>query len=222
MKINYSSYRTEVSANQGHLHRNRSTSWKMQWNHSLFIHKIIDAGIFCTQSFCQHFWLFFDRFGKRCVWITFSYGVKCFPFYVDTPKYNWKSKYFRLSIDRFPFNPKTPIGYIVASIVEYFVFWHNFYLALCLVSFGIGSFLFAVTLAKFLENTLYHINIKAKKKKTQSTAWHELIDFIELQMDGKQLSLLWICIFSKILICPFMVYVLGLWKFSPIFMNKYF
>lgn len=68
------------------------------------------------------------------------------------------------------------------------MFWHNFYLALCLVSFGIGSFLFAITLAKFLEDAVYDINAKAKKKRNRSKVWHDLIDFIELQMAGKQLS----------------------------------
>lgn len=98
--------------------------------------------------------------------------------------------------DRFPFDSKTPIGYMAAFILECIVFWHNFWLALCLVCFGIGSFLYALPLAEFLQNNLYHINENAKSKQNKSIAANDLSDFIELNTTGKQLSLQLLISFS--------------------------
>lgn len=89
---------------------------------------------------------------------------------------------------RFPFNPKTPIGFFVAFILQCIVLWHAFIFCTIMASFGINAFIFGIATTKLLKHALDHTNKSGKIEKNRLSAAKELTEFVELQSSAKQLS----------------------------------
>lgn len=92
------------------------------------------------------------------------------------------------NIYRFPFDSKTPAGYLTAFAFQCILQCHNFLFSLGLVCFGIGTFLFGIALAKILRINLRRINKDAKNKRNRLAAANALSEMIEIQSAEKQLS----------------------------------
>lgn len=92
------------------------------------------------------------------------------------------------NFQRYPFDSKTIIGFFVAFIMQSTVLWYVFTVVTVLVSFGINSFIFGISITTHLKIVLHHINANAKNKKNRLSAINELNNFIELQSEGNQLS----------------------------------
>lgn len=91
-------------------------------------------------------------------------------------------------MERTPFDSRNLFGYLIAFIYQCIVFWNGIYFISCMICFGIGVYLFGLTLAEFLENILYQINKDAKDKRLRLEVMHSLCDFVELQATIKKLS----------------------------------
>lgn len=87
-----------------------------------------------------------------------------------------------------PFDWKNLPGYLVAFVIQSTIVWHNFCFTACLVTFGIGMFLFVITITKDIKFCLHQVNKKAKNKNHQLDANKKLSKFIESFSLAKQLS----------------------------------
>lgn len=87
-----------------------------------------------------------------------------------------------------PFNWMNLPGYLTVFVIQSIMVWHNLCFTACLVTFGIGVFLFVITVTEDIKSSLRQINTKAKRNKHQLDANKELSQFIECFSVAKQLS----------------------------------
>lgn len=59
---------------------------------------------------------------------------------------------------RFPFNAKTPAGYLGAVLIQCVTTVYHFILLASLIAFGVGAFLSNIQMAEDLENDLNSVN----------------------------------------------------------------
>lgn len=88
--------------------------------------------------------------------------------------------------DRLPFDWKNPFGFIIAIVLESIGIWFGVSFTACLVTFGIGSYLFEITFTKIIKRSLRNINHSAKKKKSKIELMKQLSDYIEHQTAEKR------------------------------------
>ena len=72
--------------------------------------------------------------------------------------------------------------------MQYVEVIYNFTLVACLISLGVGAFLFAVSAAKDAKKNLKTINQNAKNKGQRSQILKKLADYIQFHSDEKKLS----------------------------------
>ena len=88
----------------------------------------------------------------------------------------------------FPFDSHSPIGYLIAFILECIILWHCFCLSLSTINYSIGIYQFAIASTKELKNYLDRIKENAKIKSKQFAMEKNITEFIESQTMAKQLS----------------------------------
>lgn len=95
---------------------------------------------------------------------------------------------------RFPFDWKTPFGYLIAFRLQYITLAHVFQFIALLVSVGIGFFLLTITMLKDLKRT-----VRALKSYNQNEmlSMNQLYDFIKFHSITKQLSLFFIDLWAS-------------------------
>lgn len=100
------------------------------------------------------------------------------------------SKFVFLALERLPFDPNNPIGYLAAIILEYTILDYELYWIACTCALGVGAFLLAISLLKEIQCILHSINNSAKVKKHQSNELKVLFsEFIQVHAATKQLSI---------------------------------
>lgn len=67
-------------------------------------------------------------------------------------------------IERFPFNWRNPFGYLIAASIQCIEVLNSLTFVACMISLGVGAFLFAVAGAKAATIILKEINENAKSK----------------------------------------------------------
>lgn len=91
------------------------------------------------------------------------------------------------SIFRFPFNWKTPFGYLVAYILNCcatFCVIYGHYMVFC---FLIGSSWLTITCVKDITNDLNNLTVKRLTHESQQQLKRSLINIIQFHSDAKQL-----------------------------------
>lgn len=91
-------------------------------------------------------------------------------------------------IKRLPFDWNTPIGYLVATILQYILSAISFTVVGCIVSCGIGGFLFALAMTSDITEILNSINDDAKSTETEQMAVQQLRDYIQMYSMLKELG----------------------------------
>lgn len=76
----------------------------------------------------------------------------------------------------------------MAAMLEFFVLFHNLHFTSSMANFGIGSYLYVMTMAGDIEGTLSRINESAKKKRNRISTVEKFTGFIELESTAKKLS----------------------------------
>lgn len=99
--------------------------------------------------------------------------------------FNW------LQSDRFPFDWKNPVGFLVAVIIQYILDLVGFAVVLGSLSFGVSVYLFTLSVNKDIRGILKTINRKAKSTQNQQNIIHRTRVYIQLHSDLKQLSAKW-------------------------------
>lgn len=95
---------------------------------------------------------------------------------------------FSFNAKSFPFDTKTPIGYVVGVILEYGCAKYMVMFIASIACFAIGAFLFAQSLIKDIQRCLKSRHISAKSKDHPLALTKELIVIIQYYSDAIQLS----------------------------------
>lgn len=95
-------------------------------------------------------------------------------------------------IHRFPFDTRNPIGYLIASGLQFVHLAFESFFISNLVSLGVGAFLYALTAIKDLKNILRSIDAQCMQKKPmreRRQAMNQVREFVQMHSELKQLSL---------------------------------
>lgn len=93
---------------------------------------------------------------------------------------------------------QNPFVYLIAATYQYIVLAYAFLFMACVLSIGIGAFLFQLTVNADIKRNLRSINECAKSQRFGlHAAFNELFDTIQLHSDTKQLV---ICCFLGVAI----------------------
>lgn len=98
---------------------------------------------------------------------------------------------------RIPFNWKTPIGYLIAFLIQACFFEAMLQAACCALGMLIGFFLFMKAFGESLQRKIYNINQNYKFDKNVEEITFEICDFIRLHSDAKELSKMFASIFPQ-------------------------
>lgn len=88
----------------------------------------------------------------------------------------------------FPFEWNDPIRYVLITVLQYTMVDITMIPISCTVSVVIGSLLWLQSIEKDIDHGLNGINANMKKRKTQKRIPKQLLDFVKLHTDAKQLS----------------------------------
>lgn len=137
----------------------------------------------CSDICCQSLQLFYHGVGGRRLSI-------CCPIVVS--RQLWSSicihSYTFWWYFRFPFDTKQPLGYSVASILQFLFTSCIFTITAVCVAVGLGTFLLAISLTKDIQNDFILINKNAKSKRKRGHALKQLSELIQYHASAKQLS----------------------------------
>lgn len=133
----------------------------------------------------------------------------CFFFGIDAPFHYTQIFCFEffLSYIRFPFDWKTPVGFVFATLLECLTMLYVNVMNSSFLSLAIGSYFWSMSCIKDLKNNLNSIRkfVKPKSKRSQFTK--QILDavdhhskLIELSLFAKSLSLSILCTFYLLLI----------------------
>ena len=95
---------------------------------------------------------------------------------------------FFVTLLRYPFNWRNPITYFVAISYQYYTAIYLFRFVACLISFGLGIFLFAISATNDIKNDLKLMNDKAKTKRNRVRILKCLSSFVQFHSAVKKLS----------------------------------
>lgn len=89
---------------------------------------------------------------------------------------------------RFPFDWKTPLGFLIAMGAQYTVLSYLTMIGGCVLVLGIGTFLYLMTMSKCIKSCLFAIGRNAELKSNRTHIEEQLIEFIQYHSRVKQLS----------------------------------
>lgn len=127
--------------------------------------------------------LLFHWFGWWIIWIAIRTMVR--QWFSSEIGVLLTEKYFKNINRRFPFNWKTPFGYLIAYALEYMGAVHSISIVLCQTTFIIASYWMLISLGKDITNELNTINA-AQEDRLELTM--KLSNVIHLHSNAKQLS----------------------------------
>lgn len=92
------------------------------------------------------------------------------------------------SIERLPFDWKTPKGYVISFIFQFILTINLLYSVLCLTILAIGTCLILISLAKDIQCYLNLIKMNARDKRNRRKISKKFTHFIRFHSNSKQLS----------------------------------
>lgn len=96
---------------------------------------------------------------------------------------------FSRLLKRFPFDSKNPVGYSIATFIEYIICGYEFFTAACTLAVVIGSYWVAISATREIRRILHSINHKTRANKNLSNEIKVLFaEFIDAHASVKQLS----------------------------------
>lgn len=90
-------------------------------------------------------------------------------------------------IKRFPFEWKNPLGYLIAIGIQYAITAYGVLIGACIISLGIGSFLYVIASTKCIRGNLFAIN-RCTNDSDKQHIWDQFIEFIQYHSRVKQFS----------------------------------
>lgn len=107
--------------------------------------------------------------------------------------------YLITCLKRFPFDPKNPIGYLIAVVLEYITLAYEYFVIACTLSLGIGAYWIATSATKDIQKHILHsINETARENGNQLSELKNLLsEYNEAHAAIKQLSTAGCCFLFK-------------------------
>lgn len=96
---------------------------------------------------------------------------------------------FSLDFNRYPFDPLTPIGFIVASIIFQFLFVLVLYAVMCVFGILIGCFALGMALSDDIQRKLENANDYYKKYKNHAKLIQQFGVIVFLTMKTREFSI---------------------------------
>lgn len=103
-----------------------------------------------------------------------------------------------IALERFPFDWRNPIGYLIVVTFEYIIYFYVCLIIACILGLEIGAYLFGISATKDIQRILHiiKINYEAQKYGIQASDLMKLFaEFINVHGSVKQLST--VSIFQK-------------------------
>lgn len=178
----------EVHSNEANFQANFTFRPAIERN-PIFGHSKIDNSMcVSTISRLQRFPLFCQWFRSGCIWIARTNVVSaCIAHKLLNRQRDVNEKYVCHLIERFPFDWKTPLGYLVAIALEYVVVSYVLLIAACLIIFGISAYLYIIALSKCIKGSLFAIGRRTQNKRNRHIS-DRFIEFAQFHGQVKQLS----------------------------------
>lgn len=85
-----------------------------------------------------------------------------------------------VNCDRVPFDWKNPAGYFIAATLQFIMIGFDLFYIACITSFGVGSYLFVISVVKDVKSNTNLINHSAKDKKNRLQTLKQLSEFIDI------------------------------------------
>lgn len=121
-----------------------------------------------------------------------------------------------------PFEWDNPIGYIFAVILQCILLTYVFFTMMILISIGVASYLYELSLTKDIKIILRTIDEMSKVRKNRPNLYIQFNEFVEVHSAAKQLSCKleivvlyisnWLELVSKLLTCVSYFHIMGIRK----------
>lgn len=82
-------------------------------------------------------------------------------------------------MQRFPFNWKTPFGYLSAFILLNIKLAYSLWIGACILALGIGLYFIMIAMNKSVKRNLFSIKRNVKNKINQEVIWKQFVEFFE-------------------------------------------
>lgn len=142
----------------------------------------------CAVVACAKLFLLLHHRGQKCLYVTSSNVVSS----IDLLSFDlWILYEIKLVLSiywRYPFDWRTPSGYLAAVFIQYIIAVYGFAFFGAMLSFGLGTYLFTVTLIDDAKEVLQNVDDCAKFKRKQTRMLKQLYNFIRFHSDMKQLN----------------------------------
>ena len=139
-----------------------------------------------TTIHLQLFYLLYHWFGSKSFRIASSDVVRIHFLFIHFFILNFIDFNLFFKIRRFPFDWKNPLGFLLATSLEFvMLFFSSRYLA-CFLILGFGMFMYGLSFAKDMIAELHSINKWAKAKKSETNILKRLIEIVIMHTDMKR------------------------------------
>lgn len=191
--ILHSVYRTQILSFAIDFPWNEWDGSKIEWNY-LFRRVKIDIGRYYIAM--VHLLLFHVFHHRFAIWIAMPNEVRFDQFHWPR-NYRFKSMKIKWSIEiilfsvhllRLPFNWRTPLGYLIASAIQYVMLLHASMIGANIVSLTFGCYFFAVAITKCFKCSLFAICQSTASETNRTCIWKQLLEFVEFQSRVEKLS----------------------------------
>lgn len=158
----------------------------MDRNHYIFGGKIDTRMRNSAKSPYVLLFILHHGFGKWCFWVATSNVVLKMDIQL---KWNPPNEIYRFLflIWRLPFDTRSPIVYLIVVTYQFIVAVYTFLFMACVLSIGIGDYLFLLSATVDIKRNLRSINKCARAQKNQlNMVFKELTDVIQLHSKSKE------------------------------------
>lgn len=90
---------------------------------------------------------------------------------------------------RLPFDVNHPIGYTIAALVEWTMVTYTLFVMMTIISIGVSSYLFVMSLTEDLKSILQSIGGNSQFKDNRPKLYAQSIEFIVIHSDAIKLSI---------------------------------
>lgn len=139
--------------------------------------------------------IFYNRFGRRGSCVDNAYMVINFvtifvhiKFARTLNEISFKIFLFFLTNERFPFNTKNPVGFLIAVSIQHILVTCLMISVKCVAIFGIGTYSMLFPLISFLKDDLQTANDNARRRRNRSKTFSQISRIVRFHSKLIQLS----------------------------------
>lgn len=185
-------FSTEIFSIEVNLHWSHAI-WTEIKRRYIFRHGKIDTALCSATILHLHlFHIFHHRFGGGRFLFAKTNLVVSWAMEINLRNLiNWSNSNVWLQSvrKRFPFDWKTPCGYLAAITMQYAIIVYGLQVGACAASLAFGCYFYVMAATKCLKQNLSAIKQSAKRKSDRKFIREQLVEFVEFHSHTKQLSI---------------------------------